>query len=54
MVEVPEYTLEGADGPVRLVDVFEGKRQLVVYDRMWFRAETWQCSSCTGLTSLTG
>ncbi len=26
MVELPEYTLEGADGAVRLADMFEGKR----------------------------
>src|SRR3954454_10835585 len=51
MVEMPDYTLEGADGPVRLVDIFEGKRQLIVYNHMWFPGETWQCSGCTGLTS---
>ena len=51
MVELPEYTLEGADGPVRLADMFEGKHQLIVYNHMWFPGETWQCSGCTGLTS---
>ncbi len=51
MVELPEYTLEGADGPVRLADVFDGKRQLIVYSHMWFPGETWQCPGCTGLTS---
>jgi predicted dithiol-disulfide oxidoreductase (DUF899 family) len=51
MVELPEYTLEGADGPVRLADVFEGKRQLIVYNHMWFPGEAWQCPGCTGLTS---
>lgn len=51
MVEMPEYTLEGEDGLVRLVDVFEGKRQLIVYNHMWFAGEEWQCSGCTGLTS---
>ena len=51
MVELPEYTLEGADGPVRLAEVFEGKHQLIVYNHMWFPGETWQCSGCTGLTS---
>ena len=25
MVELPEYTLVGADGPVRLAEVFEGR-----------------------------
>ena len=51
MVELPEYLLDGADGAVRLADVFEGKRQLIVYNHMWFPGETWQCPGCTGLTS---
>jgi len=51
MVALPDYTLEGADGPVRLVDVFEGKRQLIVYNHMWFPGEEWQCPGCTGFTS---
>ena len=51
MVELPDYTLDGADGPVRLVDVFEGNHQLIVYSHMWFPVEEWQCSGCTGFTS---
>jgi predicted dithiol-disulfide oxidoreductase (DUF899 family) len=51
MVELPDYNLEGPDGPVRLADVFEGKRQLIVYNHMWFPDEEWQCSGCTGFTS---
>ena len=51
MVELPEYTLDGADGLVRLADVFEGKHQLIVYNHLWSLGETWQCSGCTGLTS---
>src|SRR6476620_10569908 len=51
MVEMPDYVLEGADGPVRLADVFEGKRQLIVYSHMWFPDEEWQCPGCTGFTS---
>ena len=51
MVELPDYTLEGADGPIRLVDVFEGKQQLIVYNHMWFPGEEWQCPGCTGFTS---
>src|SRR4051794_25070818 len=51
MVEMPDYTLEGADGQVRLVDVFDGKRQLIVYNHMWFPGEEWQCPGCTGFTS---
>src|ERR1044072_721903 len=33
MVELPDYTLVGADGPVRLVDVFDGRGQLSTYHR---------------------
>ena len=51
MVEMPEYTLDGPDGPVRLVDVFEGRSQLIVYNHMWTAGNTWQCPGCTGWTS---
>jgi predicted dithiol-disulfide oxidoreductase (DUF899 family) len=51
MVELPDYTLDSADGPVRLVDVFDGKSQLIVYHHMWFPGEQWQCPGCTGFTS---
>ncbi|WP_020136184.1 DUF899 domain-containing protein [Streptomyces sp. 351MFTsu5.1] len=51
MVEMPDYTLEGEDGPVRLADVFEGKRQLIVYHHMWSTGQEWQCPGCTGFTS---
>ena len=51
MVELPEYELEGADGPIRLVDVFDGARQLIVYHHMWSAGEEWQCGGCTGFTS---
>jgi predicted dithiol-disulfide oxidoreductase (DUF899 family) len=54
MVKMPDYTLVGADGPIRLVDVFNGKSQLIVYHHMWAtdpNAE-WQCGGCTSLTSV--
>lgn len=51
MVELPEYVLEGADGPVRLVDVFQGRSQLIVYNHMWSAGKTWQCPGCTSWTS---
>ncbi|MFW6723827.1 DUF899 domain-containing protein [Streptomyces aculeolatus] len=51
MVELPDYTLEGAEGPVRLVDVFEGKSQLIVYNHMWFDDKEWQCGGCTSYTA---
>src|SRR6195952_3827174 len=51
MVKMPDYVLEGEEGPVRLADVFDGKSQLIVYSHMWFPGEEWQCPGCTGLTS---
>jgi predicted dithiol-disulfide oxidoreductase (DUF899 family) len=51
MVELPDYTLTGADGPVRLADVFSGHSQLIVYNHMWSDGAEWQCSGCTGYTS---
>lgn len=51
MVEMPEYTLDSAEGPVSLVDVFDGRSQLIVYNHMWSPGEEWQCGGCTGFTS---
>jgi predicted dithiol-disulfide oxidoreductase (DUF899 family) len=51
MVEMPDYTLEGEDGPIRLADIFGDKAQLVVYNHMWFDGEEWQCPGCTMYTS---
>lgn len=50
MVEVDAtLPVTGADGPVPLLDVFEGRRQLVVYYFMWFDGEpsAQQCEGCT-------
>ncbi|AGC62660.1 hypothetical protein MULP_02915 [Mycobacterium liflandii 128FXT] len=51
MVRLADYTLIGADGPVRLVDVFDGRAQLIVYHHMWTDGAEWQCGGCTGFTS---
>ena len=51
MVEMPDYTLDGEDGPVRLADIFQGASQLIVYNHMWFTDEEWQCGGCTSLTT---
>jgi predicted dithiol-disulfide oxidoreductase (DUF899 family) len=50
-VAMPDYTLEGPDGPVRLAAVFEGRRQLIVYNHMWEPGATWQCGGCTSFTA---
>lgn len=51
MVQLPDYTLIGADGPVRLADVFKGRSQLITYHHMWSNGAEWQCGGCTGFTS---
>ena len=53
MVEVDAQTpLVGADGQVPLVDVFEGRRQLLVYYHMWHdgKPAAEQCEGCTFFT----
>ena len=50
MVEVDATTtLIGPDGPVTLLDVFEGRRQLIAYHHMWYagRPASEQCEGCT-------
>ncbi len=51
MVAMADYVLDGEHGPVRLVDVFDGRQQLIVYHHMWFPGQEWQCPGCTGFTS---
>ena len=51
MVRLPEYTLTGADGPVRLADVFADRTQLITYHHMWTDGADWQCGGCTGFTA---
>src|SRR4029079_9419954 len=50
-VAMPDCTLVGAAGPVHLRDVFDGRRQLIVYNHMWSPGETWQCGGCTSFTA---
>ncbi|WP_219415230.1 DUF899 domain-containing protein [Pseudonocardia nigra] len=47
MVEFGPYTFTGADGPATLLDLFEGRRQLVVYQFM--RGPAW-CEGCCMFT----
>ncbi len=51
MVELPDYTLVGEQGPVRLAEVFQGRSQLITYHHMWTDGAEWQCGGCTGLTT---
>jgi predicted dithiol-disulfide oxidoreductase (DUF899 family) len=57
MVEVDAgLELRGADGPVTLVDAFEGRRQLIGYTFMWRPGlpAADQCEGCTWCTSQVG
>src|SRR5215510_3577433 len=54
MVEVDAQTpLIGAHGPVPLVDIFDGRSQLIAYYQMWHTGEpaAEQCVGCTFSTS---
>jgi predicted dithiol-disulfide oxidoreductase (DUF899 family) len=51
MVKLPDYVLQGGNGPVRLIDLFQGRHQLITYHHMWSPGEEWQCGGCTGFTS---
>ena len=51
MVEIDkDYTFEGPDGTLHLLDLFEGRRQLIVYHFMY--GPDWEagCPSCTAGT----
>lgn len=51
MVPMPDYTLIGPQGPIRLAEIFDGRSQLIVYNHMWTDGAQWQCPGCTGFTS---
>jgi predicted dithiol-disulfide oxidoreductase (DUF899 family) len=57
MVEVdPATPLTGPDGPVTLLDAFEGRRQLIAYYFMWHHGHpaAQQCEGCLYYTSQVG
>jgi len=57
MVEVDaNLALIGRDGPLTLLDAFEGRRQLIAYYFMWHpgRTAAEQCEGCTWFTSQVG
>jgi predicted dithiol-disulfide oxidoreductase (DUF899 family) len=52
MVEVTQdYLFEGPQGEVRLVDMFDGRRQLIMYHFMFDPSWDEGCSSCTAGTN---
>ena len=50
MVEVEDYTFTGPDGPVTLGDLFDGRRQLIVYHFMFDPSWEDGCPSCSAGT----
>ena len=57
MVEMdPSLPLIGPDGPVSLLDAFEGRRQLIAYYFMWWTGHpaAEQCEGCTHYTTQVG
>lgn len=49
-----DYVFEGPQGSVGLVDLFEGRRQLIVYHFMWRSADDDGCPSCSCLADSIG
>ncbi|MGH3679853.1 MAG: DUF899 family protein [Natronosporangium sp.] len=49
MTAVAPVSLDGADGPTPLIDIFEGRDQLIVYRHMFYVGEGFdrQCEGCT-------
>jgi predicted dithiol-disulfide oxidoreductase (DUF899 family) len=55
MVEIEkDYVFESAGGKVRLLDMFEGRGQLLVYHFMWLWDEDQGCPSCSFLVDNIG
>lgn len=54
MVAVDDYALQGRAGAVRLLDVFEGRRQLVVYHFMFAAGEKSPCAGCSSFVDNVG
>ncbi|GAA4227413.1 putative dithiol-disulfide oxidoreductase (DUF899 family) [Streptosporangium album] len=55
MVEIDkEYVFEGPEGKVSLTDLFEGRRQLIVYHFMWLHDRREGCPSCSLVTDNIG
>jgi predicted dithiol-disulfide oxidoreductase (DUF899 family) len=49
-----DYAVDGPTGKVRLLDLFEGRRQLIVYHFMFDPAWEIGCMGCTGLVDSMG
>src|SRR3954453_16134343 len=55
MVRVEEdYAFTGPDGPLKLIALFEGRGQLVVYHFMWLYDKNTGCPSCSSFADQIG
>ena len=55
MVEIDkEYVFEGRNGKAGLLELFEGRNQLLIYHFMWLRDEDQGCPSCSFLVDNIG
>ncbi len=55
MVEITkDYRFRGPTGELRLVDLFEGRRQLIVYHMMWLDDRHQACPSCSSFVDQIG
>jgi predicted dithiol-disulfide oxidoreductase (DUF899 family) len=48
-----EYVFQGVDGPANLLDLFDGRRQLIVYSFMWLGRDEF-CKGCSMFTDNIG
>src|SRR5262245_8817185 len=54
MVEITkDYRFQGVSGELRLIDLFEGRRQLIVYHMMWLDNDQ-PCPSCSSFVDQVG
>src|SRR3954466_8410505 len=49
-----DYAFTGPDGPVKLIDLFEGRNQLIVYHFMWLYDKNLGCPSCSSFMDQIG
>lgn len=55
MVEIEkEYVFDGAEGKASLLDLFEGRRQLIIYHLMWLYDRDLACPSCSAFVDQIG
>ena len=49
-----DYEFTGPDGPLKLIDLFEGRDQLLIYHFMWLYDKNLGCPSCSSFADQIG